>query len=178
MLTPLTKYLVHSCCVLSFFCCIQLFVIPRLGPTTFLCPWDSPGKNTGVGCHFLLQGIFPTQGSNPRLLCRLHWQAGSPPLAPPGRLYTLHSRCSINFFWCGPFFLKSLLNLLQYCGFFCLFFFWRLGVWYLSSWTRDWTHAPSLENKVLTTGLSGKSLDKYFLTNICSNESGNSGPSH
>ena len=31
------------------------------------CPWDSPGKNTGVGCHFLLQGIFPIQGSNPGL---------------------------------------------------------------------------------------------------------------
>ena len=31
-------------------------------------PWDSPGKNTGVGCHFLLQGIFPTQGSNPGVL--------------------------------------------------------------------------------------------------------------
>ena len=29
------------------------------------CPWDSPGKNTGVGYHFLLQGIFLTQGSNP-----------------------------------------------------------------------------------------------------------------
>ena len=36
-----------------------------------LCPWDSLGKNTGVGCHFLLQGIFPTQGSNLGLLhCR------------------------------------------------------------------------------------------------------------
>ena len=34
---------------------------------------DSPGKNTGVVCHALLQGIFPTQGSNP---CLLHWQAG------------------------------------------------------------------------------------------------------
>ena len=34
---------------------------------------DSPGKNTGVGCHALLQGIFPTQGPNPHL----HWQAGS-----------------------------------------------------------------------------------------------------
>ena len=42
-----------------------------------LCQWDSPGTNTGVGCHFLLQGIFPTQGSNPRLL---HWQADSLPL--------------------------------------------------------------------------------------------------
>ena len=40
-------------------------------PTRLLCPWDSPGENTGVGCHSLLQGIFPTQGSNPGLLyCR------------------------------------------------------------------------------------------------------------
>ena len=38
-----------------------------LYPTRLLCPWDSPGKNTGVGCHALLQGIFPTQGSNPGL---------------------------------------------------------------------------------------------------------------
>ena len=36
-----------------------------------LCPWNSPGQNTGVGGHFLLQGIFPTQASNPGLLhCR------------------------------------------------------------------------------------------------------------
>ena len=35
---------------------------------------DSPGKHTGVGCHALLQGIFTTQGSNPGLLCLLHWQ--------------------------------------------------------------------------------------------------------
>ena len=33
-----------------------------------LCPWDSPGRNTRVGCPFLLQGTFPTQGSNPGLL--------------------------------------------------------------------------------------------------------------
>ena len=36
--------------------------------------WDFPGENTGVGSHWLLQGTFPTQGSNPYLL---HWQAGS-----------------------------------------------------------------------------------------------------
>ena len=41
--------------------------------------------NTGVGCHFLLQVIFPTQGSNPCLLCLLQWQVGSLPLGPPGR---------------------------------------------------------------------------------------------
>ena len=44
-----------------------------------------PGKNTRVGCHFLLQGIFLTQGLNPNLLCLLHWQAGSLPLAPRGK---------------------------------------------------------------------------------------------
>ena len=38
-----------------------------------------------MGYHALLQGIFPTQGSNPGLLCLLHWQAGSLPLAPPGK---------------------------------------------------------------------------------------------
>ena len=42
-----------------------------LWPARLLCPWDSPGKNTGEGGHSLLQGIFPTQGSNPGLLhCR------------------------------------------------------------------------------------------------------------
>ena len=38
-----------------------------LEPIRLLRPWDFPGKNTGVGCHFLLQGIFLTQGSNPGL---------------------------------------------------------------------------------------------------------------
>ena len=54
-------------------------------PTRLLCPWDSPGKNTGVGCHALLQGIFLTQGSNAGCL---HWQADCLPLShqasPPG----------------------------------------------------------------------------------------------
>ena len=36
----------------------------ELLPTRILCPWDSPGQNTGVGCHFLLQGVFLTQGLN------------------------------------------------------------------------------------------------------------------
>ena len=57
------------------------------------CTWDSPGKNTGTDCHFLLQGIFPTQGSNPRLLNLLPWQADSLPLEQPGKpqeyLFTL-----------------------------------------------------------------------------------------
>ena len=39
---------------------------------SFLSPWNSPSQSTGVGCHILLQGIFPTQGLNPCLLCLLH----------------------------------------------------------------------------------------------------------
>ena len=46
---------------------------------------DSPSKNTGPGCHALLQGIFLNQGSNPHLLHFLHQQVGSLPLAPPGK---------------------------------------------------------------------------------------------
>jgi len=45
-----------------------------LEPARFLCPWNSPDKNTGVGCHALLQGIFLTQGSKLYLLYLLHWQ--------------------------------------------------------------------------------------------------------
>ena len=63
-------------------CCLVAKSYPTLlqphGPARLLCPWDSPGKNTGVGYHFLLQGIFPTQGSNSRLL---HWQVDSLPLS-------------------------------------------------------------------------------------------------
>ena len=49
------------------------------------CPWNFPGKNNGVGCHFLLQGIFLTQGSNPHLLCLLRWQVDYLLLKPPGK---------------------------------------------------------------------------------------------
>ena len=44
--------------------CLQPF---GLQPARLLCPWDSPGRNIGVGCHFLLQEIFPTRGLNPGL---------------------------------------------------------------------------------------------------------------
>ena len=72
-------------CVLSR-SVVSNFLRPHgLQPPRLLCPWDSPGKNTGVGCHALLQGIFLTQGSNPNLLCFLHWQARSLPLGPPGK---------------------------------------------------------------------------------------------
>ena len=65
----------HSASV--YCCCLDTKPYPallrphRLQSTRLLCPWDFPGKNTRVGCHFLLQGIFPTQGLNLYLLlCR------------------------------------------------------------------------------------------------------------
>ena len=53
-------------------CMLVTQLCPTLcDPTRLLCPWDFPGKGTGIGYHFLLQGIFPTQGSNLGLLhCR------------------------------------------------------------------------------------------------------------
>ena len=47
-------------CVLS---CVRFFVTPwAIQPARLLSPWNFPGENTGAGCHFLLQGIFPAQG--------------------------------------------------------------------------------------------------------------------
>ena len=70
--------------VLLFQSCLVTKLCPTpwqpqgLQPTRLLCPWDFPDKNTGVGCHSLLQGIFLSQGSN---LCLLLWQVGSLPLS-------------------------------------------------------------------------------------------------
>ena len=54
----------------------------ELQPSRLFCPWDSSGKNPGVGCHSLLQGIFLACGSNSGLLRLLHWPA--PPMKPIG----------------------------------------------------------------------------------------------
>ena len=58
------------------------------GPIRLFCPWNFPGKNTWMGCHFLLQGIFRTQGSNPLLLHLLHWQVDASPVASPENVYS------------------------------------------------------------------------------------------
>ena len=58
----------------------------RLQPTRLLCQQDFPGKDTGVGFHFLLQGIFPSQGSNPCPLCIPHCRWILYPLSCEGSL--------------------------------------------------------------------------------------------
>ena len=70
--------------MLSCFSHVRLFATVWIVTPRLLCPRDSPGQNTGVGCHALLQGTFLTRGSNLSLLCLLHGQLSSLPLAPPG----------------------------------------------------------------------------------------------
>ena len=53
---------------------------------------DSPGQNTGVGCHVLHQGVFPTQGSNPHILVSFVGRWGSLPLAPSGKPSISHTK--------------------------------------------------------------------------------------
>ena len=60
--------IIVSCYCLVVKSCPTLLQPHGLQHTRLLCPWDFPGKNTGVGCHFLLQGIFLTQGLNLGLL--------------------------------------------------------------------------------------------------------------
>ena len=67
-----------GCCSVTKSC----LTLRSLWTVAYQAPlWEFPGKNTGVGCHSLLQEIFPTQGSNP---CLLDWQADSLPLSHQG----------------------------------------------------------------------------------------------
>ena len=87
---PITRYV----CVLSG---VQLFETLWTVACRFFCSWAFPGRNTGVGCHFLLQRIFSTQGQNPRLRHILHQQVGSLPLNHLGSPITWHSSSFISF---------------------------------------------------------------------------------
>ena len=71
-----------------------------LKSTKLLCPWNFPGKNTGVDCHFLLQWIFLIQGSN---LCLLHWQVCLLLVEPPGKPMCVCMSCAVA----GRFFTTS-----------------------------------------------------------------------
>ena len=64
---------VCSCCFRQAKPCLTIATMWTV-THQLLCPWDFPGKNAGVGYHFLLQGIFPTQRLNS---CLLHWQMDS-----------------------------------------------------------------------------------------------------
>ena len=103
----------HSCCC----CLVAQLCMTLCDPkdcSRLLCPWNFPGKSAGVGCHFLLQEIFLTQGSNRHLL---HWQVDSLSLShqrsPPG------TQCSVNIFCINQ--IKSFHQFpYQHCSLFCV----------------------------------------------------------
>ena len=71
-------FLIYMLCNLLSYTVMSDSLQPHgLWPSRFLCLWNFLGKSIGVSCHFLLQGIFPTQGLNLCPLCLLHWQADS-----------------------------------------------------------------------------------------------------
>ena len=89
--TPHGMWDLSSLCMCVKLLQLCLILCNPYGPesTRLLCPWDSSGKNTGVGCHALLRGTFPARGQNPCLLSLLHWQAGSLPLVPPEKPFNM-----------------------------------------------------------------------------------------
>ena len=74
----------HRCA--QFLSRVQVYAVSQTAAARLLCPWDSPGKNTAMGSHSLLQVIIPTQGSKSGLLYCRH----SLPSEPPGKLYILY----------------------------------------------------------------------------------------
>ena len=93
----------NSCCLVTKLC-LTLLQPHGLQPSRLLCPWGLPGKNAGVGCYFLLQGIFLTQGST---LCLLHWQVDSLPHSHQGSHtklpYYISKQIELFEFGCGCF---------------------------------------------------------------------------
>ena len=85
-------------------------------PARLLCLGDSPGQGTGVGCHFLLQEIFVTWGSN---LGLLNYQADSLPTEPPGSSF-ISLKDHIFLFWnnyyCLSFTYSCLYYLMNICS--------------------------------------------------------------
>ena len=124
--------------------------LPPHGLWPILCLQDFPGKNTRVGCHFLLQGIFPTQGLNVGLLhCRqiLYF------LSQQGWAVTCQAPLSIGFF---PARILEWVVMPSYRG---------------SSWPRDWTHfscVSCIARRFFTHWVMGKPQDSVtWVQNRC-----------
>ena len=80
----------------------------ELQPTKLFGPWNSPGKNSGMGCHFILQETFPSQGSNLHLLNLLHWQADFLPLVPTGKPTFCLVLYYFSIYFCFPILIRLL----------------------------------------------------------------------
>ena len=90
------NFWVHLLLCWKYCCCLVAkvsFETPWTVGCQLFCPWDPPSKDTRLGCHFPLQGIFLTQGLNPNLL---HWQVDSLPLNHLGKTWNV-SFMQINY---------------------------------------------------------------------------------
>ena len=158
--------------------------------TRLLCPWDFASKNTGVGCHPLLWGIFPTQGSNLHLFCLLHLQAGSLPLVPPGKplekpnvsknifiaqAWSVNPAIFIDYQWqtsFSAFFLKFInLSNLAVLG---LSGSVACGIWV--PWPGTEPKSCALQGRVPILGPPGKSLPQCFWYHRCRGDQPESHP--
>ena len=76
---------------------VRLFATPWTVARQAPLSMELPGKNTGVRCHFLLQGVFLTQGLKLPLLCPLPWQVDSLPQVPPGGMVEIPATQNVVF---------------------------------------------------------------------------------
>ena len=125
--TSIESFVMHMMCVCVCACVHSVMSdslqTHGLQPARLLCPWDFPGKNTGVGCHFLLYGVFPTQELNLCCLQLLHWQADPVPLCHLGspKAYELQGISASCDCGCvaGPLHLSTLPPVGQECSHKC-----------------------------------------------------------
>ena len=158
--------------MLSHFSHVRLFA--NCSPPD--CPWDSPGKNTGLGCHFLLQNkqinickcLLKRGGASEAGPRWADARACSPAADGNGETGpTSTFSCSrlfffffiLKLFWWGKF-LKFCYN---FASILCFDFSAQGTRVHLSSLDRDWTHPPALEGKVLATGQPGRPLSPPLL---------------
>ena len=139
--------------------CMTLLWPHGLYPARCLCPWNSPDKNTGVDSHFLLQGIFLTEGLKPHLLHLLPWKVESLPLSQQGRprqkvvLQELMQQNSHQPWTFQDLFLQlkyNCVNLITFLFFFFLIFVYLAmlclsgSLWDLASWPGIKPRSPAL----------------------------------
>ena len=116
-------YFCHAC-----MCAQSCLTLCDPMPARLLCPWDSPGKNTGVGCHFLSPGKLPDPGIEPGSpawqvdsLPRSHWEARICVIIFLKKLWMKHQSCSI---------------LMKLLGRYIYVFFKKIDAWFFSQ--RSW----------------------------------------
>ena len=113
-------------------------ICDHMEPTRLLHPWNSPGKNTGMGCHFLLQGIFPTWGSNPSLFLGrwifYHWVTWCQVVSAYSLKYTIRIKDNLSLTWS-----LWLAEGVRICVWLPVKYSWSIEIWPLPLGNWKWT---------------------------------------